>query len=174
MPIEELLALYNCVTPTHKSPSGSRKRSSRTSRNAALDKTLMPPPDAPKTPPEKVDLDDTEPVAKKLRPDSETTNIKTEEKDDNEQNGDTVLPKDGDNVEMEGIATVSGVKVKAETLDESDITENKETEKGSTSSASESDLTAGPSVKKETDDQEADAPEEGKTLLADPNVLRIA
>lgn len=167
MPIEELLALYNCVTPTHKSPTaGSRKRSSRTSRNAALDKTLMPPPDAPKTSPEKVDSDDIEPATKKLKPDSEATNIKIEENDDNEQNGDTAPSKDGDNVEIEEVATVSGVKVKAETVDETDTTENKETEKDSTSSVAESDLTAGPSVKKETtDDQETDAPEEGKTFI---------
>lgn len=51
MPIEELLALYNCdsvpIQP-FTSNSGSRRRS-RTSRNAGNDKTLMPPPDTPKT-----------------------------------------------------------------------------------------------------------------------------
>lgn len=54
MPIEQLLALYNCVTPTintftSTSASGGGKRKSKTSRNAGLDKTLMPPPDTPKT-----------------------------------------------------------------------------------------------------------------------------
>lgn len=52
MPIEELLAMYNCVTPpVHTfTPSGSgSKRRSKTSRNAGLDKTLMPPPETPKT-----------------------------------------------------------------------------------------------------------------------------
>lgn len=51
MPIEELLALYNCVPPTiHTfSTSSGGKRRSKTSRNAGLDKTLMPPPDTPKT-----------------------------------------------------------------------------------------------------------------------------
>lgn len=49
MPIEELLALYNCVTPTIQTftSSGSSRRRSKTSRNAGNDKTLMPPPDAP-------------------------------------------------------------------------------------------------------------------------------
>lgn len=52
MPIEELLAMYNCVTPPIQTfvPSGSgSKRRSKTSRNAGLDKTLMPPPETPKT-----------------------------------------------------------------------------------------------------------------------------
>lgn len=52
MPIEELLAMYNCVTPPVQTftPSGSgSKRRSKTSRNAGLDKTLMPPPETPKT-----------------------------------------------------------------------------------------------------------------------------
>lgn len=52
MPIEELLAMYNCVTPSVQTftPSGSgSKRRSKTSRNAGLDKTLMPPPETPKT-----------------------------------------------------------------------------------------------------------------------------
>lgn len=78
MPIEELLALYNCVPPTARtSPSASRKRSSRTSRNAAaLDKTLMPPPDPPKS------VDDSEPAAKKIKAESDCaadTEIKPEE-----------------------------------------------------------------------------------------------
>lgn len=79
MPIEELLALYNCVPPVARtSPSSSRKRSSRTSRNAAaLDKTLMPPPDAPKP-----TADDSEPTAKKFKAESvdieANTDIKTE------------------------------------------------------------------------------------------------
>ncbi|XP_055316853.1 mesoderm induction early response protein 1 isoform X2 [Sitodiplosis mosellana] len=51
MPIEELLALYNCVPPTIQtfSSSSGGKRRSKTSRNAGIDKTLMPPPDTPKT-----------------------------------------------------------------------------------------------------------------------------
>lgn len=52
MPIEELLAMYNCVTPPTRTfvPNGSgSKRRSKTSRNAGLDKTLMPPPETPKT-----------------------------------------------------------------------------------------------------------------------------
>lgn len=50
MPIEELLALYNCVPPTIQTftPTGG-KRKSKTSRYAGLDKMLMPPPDTPKT-----------------------------------------------------------------------------------------------------------------------------
>lgn len=78
MPIEELLALYNCVPPTARtSPSASRKRSSRTSRNAAaLDKTLMPPPDPPRS------VDDSEPAAKKIKAESDSaadTEIKPDE-----------------------------------------------------------------------------------------------
>lgn len=50
MPIEELLALYNCVPPTIQTFSSTGgKRKSKTSRNAGLDTTLMPPPDTPKT-----------------------------------------------------------------------------------------------------------------------------
>lgn len=50
MPIEELLALYNCVPPTIQTFSSTGgKRKSKTSRNAGVDKTLMPPPDTPKT-----------------------------------------------------------------------------------------------------------------------------
>lgn len=52
MPIEQLLALYNCVTPAQPTftSSGPSKRRSKTSRNAGLDKSLMPPPETPNTP----------------------------------------------------------------------------------------------------------------------------
>ncbi|XP_031640179.1 mesoderm induction early response protein 1 [Contarinia nasturtii] len=53
MPIEELLALYNCVTPPiHTFTPTGGKRKSKTSRNAGIDKTLMPPPDTMKNTPE--------------------------------------------------------------------------------------------------------------------------
>lgn len=52
MPIEQLLALYNCVTPVQPAftSSGPSKRRSKTSRNAGLDTSLMPPPETPKAP----------------------------------------------------------------------------------------------------------------------------
>lgn len=103
MPIEELLALYNCVPPVARtSPSSSRKRSSRTSRNAAaLDKTLMPPPDAPKP-----TADDSEPTAKKFKAESVTdieanTDIKTE-----------VIKAVVDGTEEKGAATTSSTAEK--------------------------------------------------------------
>lgn len=53
MPIEELLALYNCVTPpvhtlSSASGSGASRRRSKTARNLGSEKYLMPPPDPPK------------------------------------------------------------------------------------------------------------------------------
>lgn len=53
MPIEELLALYNCVTPpvhtlSSSSGSGASRRKSKASRNVGSEKYLMPPPDPPK------------------------------------------------------------------------------------------------------------------------------
>lgn len=44
MPIEELLALYNCVPPPLPTISGSSRRRSKTSQNSGVDKTQMPPP----------------------------------------------------------------------------------------------------------------------------------
>lgn len=54
MPIEELLALYNCVTPpvhtlSSSSGSGASRRRSKSSRNFGSEKYLMPPPDPPKS-----------------------------------------------------------------------------------------------------------------------------
>lgn len=53
MPIEELLALYNCVTPpvhslSSSSGSGASRRRSKSARNVGSEKYLMPPPEPPK------------------------------------------------------------------------------------------------------------------------------
>lgn len=99
MPIEELLALYNCVTPSVQklSSNGSRKRSSRTSRNALVEKIVMaPPPETPKTSETKTAEDQTKdakedepPANKKLKlhpPESSLIKEKSEQQDENSSN----------------------------------------------------------------------------------------
>lgn len=98
MPIEELLALYNCVTPSVQkfSSSGPRKRSSRTSRNALNEKTAMAPPETPKISETKTTEDQTKdgkedapPANKKVKldpPEPSSTIETTKQKDRNPSN----------------------------------------------------------------------------------------
>lgn len=91
MPIEELLALYNCVTPpvhTLCTPSGSgaSRRRSKTTRNLGSEKYLMPPPDPPKS----------KTPDKELGEKSDETKLAAEnsENKDTPDKADTVVVKD--------------------------------------------------------------------------------
>lgn len=75
MPIEELLALYNCVTPTTPSltGSGASRRRSKTSRNSGHEKTLMPPPDPPKSTSKTPEKEQVEQTSEKKLDETDTT-----------------------------------------------------------------------------------------------------
>lgn len=135
MPIEQLLALYNCVPPVHKSSSpGSRTRGSRTSRNANRDKALMPPPQPPKPSQKSIADDGAEPAAKRIKAEESddllSANIKTEametdETEDEKPPVTTEVQEESDTKSNEQIVS-SDVKVKVEAEDGEQIADNKE------------------------------------------------
>lgn len=110
MPIEELLALYNCVTPpvntllSSPSGSGASRRRSKTTRNLGSEKSLMPPPDLPKS----------------KTPDKELSETKSEQNDTADKNETKVVKDEAKSPEITNIPSTDDA-TESKPLDESTV-----------------------------------------------------
>lgn len=115
MPIEQLLALYHCVKPVQPTftTSAVSKRKSKTSRNAGIDTSLMPPPETPKA---STETSPNEPIKEEKSENAATAETNTEMETEIDSKSHTDMPVKGD--------TETEAKIEVPTDDQSQKDDN--------------------------------------------------